>query len=266
MCFRKEYKCYKGKEYEDCCQKRVDEAVSHRTTMILLAISIALMILALTVKTANDGAFVGQVSFASTVTSIVLSVIAIWMSITGERSTSEIKEKVRDSVDKLTETTNQSTTLTDDLKETLDNQNTKYDEIMVKMENIIKNIEGMRATVGSMNDLLGEIGTSAYKNNDDVDEDEFDEQELVKMAKMVLNSFRGSSADEGKKNLKTALTFVYDKKGKNEVAGVSDLADYLEEEYGEDEIHQAYINTGIIYVLGRCGLFDKVNKENIINL
>lgn len=266
MCFRKEYKCYKGKDSEDCCQKRVDEAVAHRTTMIVLIASIVLMILALTVKTADNSVFVGQVSFASTVTSIVLSVIAIWMSITGERSTSEIKEKVRDSVDKLTETTNQSTTLTDDLKKTLDNQNTKYDEIMVKMENIIKNIEGMRVTVGSMNDLLGEIGTSAYKNNDGVAEDEFDERELVKMTKMVLNSFRGSSADEGKKNLKTALIFVYDKKSKDEETGVSDLVDYLEEEYGEDEIHQAYINTGIIYVLGRCGLFNKVNKENIIDL
>lgn len=116
MCFRKEYKCYKGKDSEDCCQKRVDEAVAHRTTMIVLIASIALMILALTVKTADNSVFVGQVSFASTVTSIVLSVIAIWMSITGERSTNEIKEKVSSSVDKLTETTCKSTALTDDLK------------------------------------------------------------------------------------------------------------------------------------------------------
>lgn len=35
MCFRKEYKCYKGKDSEDCCRQRVDEAVSHRTTMIV---------------------------------------------------------------------------------------------------------------------------------------------------------------------------------------------------------------------------------------
>lgn len=263
MCFRKEYKCYKGKEREDCCQKRVDEAVSHRTTMILLAISIALMILALTIKTANDSAFVGQVSFASTVTSIVLSVIAIWMSITGERSTNEIKEKVSASVDKLTETTNKSTVLTDDLKRTLNNQNTKYDEIMEKMENIVKNIEGMNNTVGSMNNLLSKIGASTNKNDNGVDEDEFDEKELIKMTKTVLNSFIGSFADEGRKNLETALTFVYDKRSKNGEMGVSELADYLAREYGEDEIPQAYINTGIIYVLGRCGLFDKVDKESI---
>lgn len=65
MCWKKEYKCYKGKESEECCQNRVDEAVA-------------------------------QVSFASTITSIVLSAIAIWMSITGERSTNEIKTRIMD--------------------------------------------------------------------------------------------------------------------------------------------------------------------------
>ena len=262
MCFRKEYKCYKGKESEDCCQKRVDEAVSHRTTMIVLAISIALIILALTVKTSDDSVFVGQVSFASTITSIVLSVIAIWMSITGERSTNEIKEKVSNSVDKLTETTSKSTTLTNDLKMTLDSQNAKYDEIMEKMENVVQNIEGVKAAVGSMNDSLSAIGTSGY-GNDDVNEDGFNEKELIKMTYTMLNSFQGSSADEGRKKLKNALAFVYNKKSKNEETGVNDLSDYLEKKYGEDEIYKAYINTGIIYVLGRCGLFNKVDKEKL---
>ncbi len=258
MCFRKEYKCYKGKDSEDCCRQRVDEAVSHRTTMIVLIISIALMILALTVKTADDSVFVGQVSFASTVTSIVLSVIAIWMSITGERSTNEIKEKVSSSVDKLTETTCKSTALTDDLKRTLDNQNKKYDEIIEKMEAVVSNVEGMKATVGSMNSLLSEIGTSANKNDD-----EFDEPTLIKMVDTVRQSFQGSFADEGKENLNCALKFAYDKMLKKQNIGVSDLAGYLESQYGESEIDQAYINTGIVYVLGRCGLFDKVNKEKI---
>lgn len=261
MCFRKEYKCYKGKDSEDCCQKRVDEAVAHRTTMIVLIASIALMILALTVKTADNSVFVGQVSFASTVTSIVLSVIAIWMSITGERSTNEIKEKVSSSVDKLTETTCKSTALTDDLKKTLDNQNKKYDEIIEKMEAVVSNVEGMNTTVGSMNSLLSEIGMPTNKNGE-----EFDEQILIKMANMVLESFQGSTADKGREKLKCALAFTYEKKLKDTVVGVNDLVDYLESQYGEDEIKEAYIDTGIVYVLGRCGLFNKVNKNDMEKL
>lgn len=258
MCVRKEYKCYKGKESEDCCQQRVDEAVSRRTTMMVLIISIALMILALTIKTSCNDVFVGQVSFASTVTSIVLSVIAIWMSITGERSTNEIKEKVSASVDKLTETTSKSTTLTDDLKTTLDNQNAKYDEIMKKMENVVNNIEGMKATVGSMNDTLSEIGTSTNANSE-----EFNEQILIKMVNEIQQAFRGASAEDGKKKMQDALTFAYDKMECDEQLEVDDLAKYLVSIYGEDEIDQAYINTGIVYVLGRCGLFNKVNREKI---
>ena len=261
MCFRKEYKCYKGKDSEDCCQKRVDEAVAHRTTMIVLIASIVLMILALTVKTADNSVFVGQVSFASTVTSIVLSVIAIWMSITGERSTNEIKEKVSSSVDKLTETTCKSTALTDDLKRTLDNQNKKYDEIIEKMEAVVSNVEGMNTTVGSMNSLLSEIGIPTNKNGE-----EFDEQILIKMANMVLESFQGSTADKGREKLKCALAFTYEKKLKDTVVGVNDLVDYLESQYGEDEIQEAYIDTGIVYVLGRCGLFNKVNKNDMEKL
>lgn len=263
MCFKKEYKCYKGKESEDCCKKRVDEAVSHRTTIIVLAISIALMILALTVKTADNSAFVEQVSFASTITSIVLSVIAIWMSITGERSTNEIKDKVSTSVDKLMETTSKSTTLTNDLQMTLDSQNAKYDEIMEKMGNVVKNIEGMKVTVGSMNDILSTIGTSVYESDGDVNKNGFTEEELVKMTNIVLNSFRGPSADEGKKILKKALAFVYDRKSKNEDTGVNILSDYLKKEYAEDKIYQAYINSGIVYVLGIGGLFNKVDKEKL---
>lgn len=44
------------------------------------------------------------------------------------------------------------------------------------------------------------------------------------------------------------------------------MVDYLESQYGEDEIQEAYIDTGIVYVLGRCGLFNKVNKNDMEKL
>lgn len=56
------------------------------------------------------------------------------------------------------------------------------------------------------------------------------------------------------------------KKLKDTVVGVNDLVDYLESQYGEDEIKEAYIDTGIVYVLGRCGLFNKVNKNDMEKL
>lgn len=255
MWFGKEYKCYKGKDSEDCCQKRVDEAVLHRTTMIVLIISIALIILAFTVKTADDNVFVSQVSFASTVTSIVLSVIAIWMSITGERSTNEIKEKVRSSVDKLTETTKNSVNLSHGLEETLNNQNVKYDELIEKMGNVINNIEKVNESVGSMNDLLYEMGNSPKEENEYLEE-----KSLVKITKDTINSFGGPAADEGKALIKKGISFVYAKhQGKYKVRA-DELVKYLKSYNSE---RNAYLVTGMIYVFSQCGLFDNVDEKNL---
>ncbi len=68
---------------EECCRSRVEDALKRRTSFIMLLLAVALFIIALTIKTADNNTFVNQVSFASTITSIVLSVIAIWMSISG---------------------------------------------------------------------------------------------------------------------------------------------------------------------------------------
>lgn len=161
MCFKREYKCYKGKESEDCCQNRVDEAVTHRTTIIMLIISVALLIVALTVKAADNEMFVGQVSFASTVTSIVLSVIAIWMSISGERQTSEIKDKVAVASDKLAETVNESQKIMNELQKTLEQQNDMY----IRLGDKITNVD---ASIGEMKALFeGTTNKEIETNNDD---------------------------------------------------------------------------------------------------
>lgn len=152
MCIKKEYKCYKGKENEECCNARVREALRNRTYSFVLILGIALMIFAVVIKTSDDAVFVNQVSFAGTITSIILSVIAIWMSITGERSTNEIKTKVSESVDKLLKTSNESDKLVTDLSEMLSGQNESYNKIKNQMESILSEVNGVKTTIESMSD------------------------------------------------------------------------------------------------------------------
>lgn len=253
MCFKKEYKCYKCEGREDCCQKRVDEAVSHRTNFIILIIAVALIILALTVKTADSEIFSEQVSFASTVTSIVLSVIAIWMSITGERSTNAIKEKVSSSVDKLTETTNKSIDLSDDLKKTLDNQNSKYDEIIEKMEEVISNVEGMKESVVLINDSLLEYGNIA-KSGDKY----LDEESIEKMVNNTMNCSDENTNAVVSALLKKGMAFVYDQRKAKQKVLVRDLKKYLETLTTNEN---ASFATGILVVFSKCGVFEKMEKE-----
>ena len=135
--------CYMGKEMEECCKSKVKDALNRRTSFIMLGLAVLLLIFALTIRTADNDIFVNQVSFASTITSIILSVIAIWMSISGERQTSEIKEKVVIASDKLADTVNESQKIMKDLKETLKEQNSIYMGISDKITSVDVSLKNM---------------------------------------------------------------------------------------------------------------------------
>lgn len=155
MCWKKEYKCYKGKEAEECCQNRVEEAVAHRTYIIVMVIAVGLLIMALTIKTVSDTVFVAQVSFASTITSIVLSAIAIWMSITGERSTNEIKTRIMDVTDRLSKTTSDAEGTNEKFKLISDKQMEGFQEITERMNEVLEKMDTINMNTSFIKDYLG---------------------------------------------------------------------------------------------------------------
>lgn len=248
----KEYKCYKGMEMEECCKSKVEEAVKNRTYIIVLIISIALMILALTVKTASSAEFVGQVSFASTVTSIVLSVIAIWMSITGERSTNEIKNKVTDAVANLMKTTEASKQLSDKLESVLNDQSKQYDTLLEKMQNSIDNSEGIKETLFEVKNSFGSLSINQEVNGESVS---------------LVNTKNVTSVD--------MLTNVLDCiRSKEVIAGIFDTVDYvmdatpvpmrnvvtfMQEKVLLDDFMRGYI-LGVVYACSKNGLLLEVEE------
>lgn len=156
MC-KKEVSCYMGKEMTECCENRVKQALMRRTSIIMLVVAVVLLILALTIKTGDNSIFADQVSFASTITSIILSVIAIWMSISGERQTNEIKEKVVMASDKLSETVNESQRIMNELKRTLHDQNDSYAKI----------IDGIKMVGTSVDHIESLFSNSSKINSND---------------------------------------------------------------------------------------------------
>lgn len=253
MGLKKEYRCYKGMEAEACCQQRVDEAVRNRTYLIALMVAIALMVIALVTKTVDDSAFVEQVSFASTITSIILSVIAIWMSITGERSTNEIRMKVSETVDKLTATTNNSMALSDELRETLTSQNIKYEEIKNKMAEVISNIEGVKSSVNLMNNMLGE-----FESDSKAKKSSLSSEDLEKFVNNIINSFNGKSGERAKGLMRKGMTFLYDETKKKQKVLPSQVLEHIQ----EDESDQvAVMIMGMLMVLYKNEVFEKVSKE-----
>lgn len=79
---------------------RQDEKIRLHAKYIA-CISLGVVIWLITTGTANNEEFTGWVSFASTITSIVLSVIAIILSITGETKTDVMRSQMENTADKL---------------------------------------------------------------------------------------------------------------------------------------------------------------------
>lgn len=99
----------------------------------------------------NQEAFVGQVSFGCTITSIVLSVIAIWMSISGERSTNDIRIKISESTERLTRTTQEIGTLNNSYEKTLNTQLTELKDVQEQLSKILYTVDDMQKQISTIN-------------------------------------------------------------------------------------------------------------------
>ncbi len=253
MCKKKEYKCYKGQMMEECCNSRVEEAVAHRTYILILIIAVILLIISLTVRTADNKIFVDQVSFASTITSIILSVIAIWMSISGERTTNEIRTKVGDSVDRLIETTGESKVLAKELRSTLAIQKANYEENSKKMEQMLTEIEQMKNAVDCLGDSLGE-----FKIVPEQSQRRLTEENLRDMTVNILSSFNDRRGKEGKQLMLKGMAYLYDSTENGKQVKSSELVDYLRK---EDASNLAEIIAGLIMAISLNGVFTKVDRK-----
>ena len=102
-------------------------------TMYICSIAIACAVLVIILRFCADSIFKNCISVSSTITSIILSVIAIILSVTGERTTNEIRNKVGDSVEQLEKCTNKSSTLAEELTESMQQLNELYKNMNEKI-------------------------------------------------------------------------------------------------------------------------------------
>lgn len=94
--------------------------------------------------------FVAQVSFAGTITSIVLSVIAIWMSISGERTTNDIKSRIMESTERLSKVTENVESLNNKNVTIMNTQLKELNNVKNKLEAIIHSVDNVGEQVTIM--------------------------------------------------------------------------------------------------------------------
>ncbi len=113
----------------------------------LIAIAAILFFGSIVLATFNQNNFVSQVSFAGTITSIILSVIAIWMSISNERTTNDLRMKIAESTERLSGTTKEIEILNNNHKETMDKQLDELKSVQEQLTQVIHSINNVEKQV-----------------------------------------------------------------------------------------------------------------------
>ncbi|BCJ98095.1 hypothetical protein [Anaerocolumna chitinilytica] len=162
----------------------------HIRYIVIIAIIITLGSLVLAGY--DNQSFVGQFSFASTITSIVLSVVAIWMSISGERTTNEIKTKIIDATDRL----DNAVINVQDINKTFDKSFKEKVEsiqnIHTEFSNVVLELESVKSEVVSTKEYVQEafdfnkITLSKQNTSEQYTDDEY--IRLVKNIQLLANS------------------------------------------------------------------------------
>lgn len=116
----------------------------------IIAIAIILSLGSVMLAAYDQEAFTGQVAFGATLTSIVLSVIAIWMSISGERATNDIRIKIAESTERLSKTTKKIETLNDNYEKTIENQISELKNVQEQLTQITNSISNVEKQVSDM--------------------------------------------------------------------------------------------------------------------
>lgn len=126
-----------------------------RICLIIILNLVLLIIWCFTSRTEQD--FVSHFSFASTVTSIILSVLAIFISVSGESKTQIIRDRIEEEANDITELTRR-----------LEN---KIEELSNRIEIVIHNTDNIKAVIREPNEAPQIVsGTEKNKNNCDENE------------------------------------------------------------------------------------------------
>lgn len=130
----KECPCSSDKEYEI----KIKCAKTKLHSKYLLIISALICIWLFSVLTYGDQNFVAQMSFASTIASIILSVLAIIMSLTGEGKTEHIKEQLESAAKDIKESQEKVSSINKTIEENLNKLTKDIDTMNEKIEHVSK--------------------------------------------------------------------------------------------------------------------------------
>lgn len=161
---RKAVEIQKFNQYE--LMLKTEKGKLHSRYIAIICISICVWLIAS--GSAKDDSFISQLSFASTVTSIILSVIAIILSITGESKTSMMQARMEDIVQNLETTAAQIADISNSTEENMSSLRNGIADLDSKIKNLPDQIgEQFRMGAVSRNKKNQRIEVEWQNNGDE---------------------------------------------------------------------------------------------------
>ena len=137
-------------------------------TTIVIAVSCVAI---LSILLAGDANAFTNISFASTVSSIILSVIAIFMSISGEVKVSNTKEKMDLTVGKLDEAIQQLEHYKTEMLQELAEQKDVFDHILEESKRIHEGVDELKKNLPQQNIDMGDKSQLERNQNNQMTEE-----------------------------------------------------------------------------------------------
>lgn len=126
----------KNKEDADKYKLKFEKMKLH--CVYISGICIGISILVVINSAIGDDIFIGKLELAGTITSIILSVIAIIMSISGEGKTEAIRNQMAEIIKDLEKTVGMVNEINADVKTSMDELQKRIDKIPYKVDEIYK--------------------------------------------------------------------------------------------------------------------------------
>lgn len=132
----------------------------------LTIIAVILVVIGISIALGGNGEALGQISMASTVSSIILSAIAIFMSISGENKLSYTHNKLVETSDRMSGITDNIEIANSLLDNTINPKLTKIDDIFDRLERIGQSVDNVEKEVLSRTTLsVNENSTVTISSN-----------------------------------------------------------------------------------------------------
>lgn len=133
----------------------------------LLIIACILAVISISIALGGNDSALGQISMASTVSSIILSAIAIFMSISGEDKLNYTHNKLLETSDRMSDITANIEKANNSLNSTINEKFLKMDDIFDRLERIGQSVDNMEKEVLNKTLYINE-GSSVKISNDTI--------------------------------------------------------------------------------------------------